>query len=563
MVQDPSQGREGQNALNSSIKGAGYLFLLQLSSRMATFLLNNFIQRVSSITTVGMASGLELLSGTILFLSRENLRMVLLRSSEDSADDDTTVAPNSDHDASKKRAVRRDIRRQQLVNLSYLPMLVGLLLVGLFALFRQSTASNPGPSNATRIYILATLVELCSEPMYLIVQSSLMYNVRAKVEGFALLVRCLTTFSLTLLSCTSHTGEAVDTCGVESYAWGHLAYAVLLVFGYLRALSRDHGGARALLGILRPRQIKTEAQRPFYFDPYLLSVAWSFMAQSGLKYVLTEGDRIILLCMGGTNDEKGAYKMVSDLGSLIARIVFQPIEEAARAFFSRTLASRDGIRTQDITLSIDLLSTLIRFHLFLATYFVFFATNYSGTLISVLYGSGKASTPEIVLALSVYCLYVPLMGINGITEGFVQGVGDSGAIRKQSYWMVACSAVFVAVAFVTMKVFDLGPSGLILANMANMVMRIWFCWSFLQRFLVETATQNLTANARTLCHEMYSRTMNPLALIPGDFKGHVALVISWLLTFAYMRWYGWATWKAKIGHVVVGGICALCVTGLM
>ncbi|KAJ3179625.1 Oligosaccharide translocation protein rft1 [Geranomyces variabilis] len=543
-----------QDALNSSIKGAGYLFLLQLSSRMATFLLNNFIHRVSSIRTVGIASDLELLSGTILFLSRENLRMALLRNVTDDVSADTVP----EKERAEQREKHNRTQRQKLVNLSFLPLLAGLLLVFFMATFKREYLDR----SSAWMYVIAALLELCSEPMYLLVQSGLMYRARARVEGTALLVRCLVTFALTLASCASKSGDEADACGVRSYAWGHVAYSVMLVLGYLWELSRDRGGLNAVLRVLRPRQIDGDASRsPYYFDRFLLSVAWSFTAQSGLKYALTEGDRLVLLWMGRGNDEKGAYKMVSDLGSLIARIVFQPIEEAARAFFSRTLTGGKALRVRDVALSIDLLSTLLRFHLLLGAYFVFLAPNYSGTLIALLYGPAKASSPEIVLALAVYCFYVPLMGMNGIAEGFVQGVGDSAAIRRQSTWMIACSFVFVAVAYAAMNVGGMGPAGLVLANMANMAMRIRFCRAFIRKYL--RAPPGMSAADAAECRGQFDLKMRLSALVPGDRRARGALLAACAATFWYARRYGWATWRAKGGHVALGVLCGVVVTGLM
>ncbi|KAJ3158454.1 Oligosaccharide translocation protein rft1 [Geranomyces michiganensis] len=553
-----------QDALNSSIKGAGYLFLLQLSSRMATFLLNNFIHRVSSIRTVGIASDLELLSGTILFLSRENLRMALLRNAvagADDVDENHGTAPARDR-AELDGEKRNRTQRQKLVNLSCLPLLVGLLLVLCMATFKREYLDK----SSAWMYVIAALLELCSEPMYLLVQSSLMYRARARVEGAALLIRCLVTFALTLASCASSmAGDEADACGVRSYAWGHVAYSAMLILGYLWELGRDRGGLSAVLQVLRPRRIEGDGQRsPYYFDRFLLSVAWSFTAQSGLKYALTEGDRLVLLWMGRGSDEKGAYKMVSDLGSLVARIVFQPVEEAARAFFSKTLTGGKALQIRDVTLSIDLLSTLLRFHLLLGGYFVFLAPNYSGVLIALLYGPAKASSPEIVRALTVYCLYVPLMGINGIAEGFVQGVGDSAVIRQQSVWMVACSAVFVAVAYAAMNVADLGPAGLVMANMANMAMRIRFCHGFIRNYLRAPPGMSTAAAAdAAVCREQYDAKMRLSVLLPGDRRARGALLASYAVTAWYGHAYGWATWRAQAGYIAVGAVCAAEVTWLM
>ncbi|TPX68532.1 hypothetical protein SpCBS45565_g03018 [Spizellomyces sp. 'palustris'] len=585
--------RDSVGALSSSIKGAGYLFLLQLSSRAATFLLNNLVQRVSSIQTVGIASDLELLSGTVLFLSRENLRMALLRSTETDAPNVSDPPTKGEVDINANGMVGGNLRKrktgnavpkaseeyvggnamqqQKLINLSYLPMLVGVFLVAAFLCYHYTVPTHGRPMGALWVYLLAAIVELGSEPMYILCQSRFLYDVRAKVEGTALLVRCVTTFALTMTmpSLKSASVFGLKMGSAEAYAWGQLAYAMFLIFGYVGALksqsvmsrlsSSTESSSAGLSHLLRPCKIREITRHGkttlFYLDPYLLSVAGSFTAQSALKYMLTEGDRILLMWMGRNNDEKGAYKMVSDLGSLIARIVFQPLEETARAFFSRTLSNPTGVRKETLTTSMDLLSTLIRFHLCLGTYFVFFATNYSGTLISILYGNTKASTPDIVLALSIYCLYVPIMGINGITEAFLQGVGDSHTIKKQSYWLVVCSAVFALVAYVTMNLFTMGPGGLVVANIANMIMRIYFCWHFIRDFYLQPRRWEHPTDVK--------RSLSVKEMIPGDGKVYATLVVSWIVTYIFPWLYGWDTWKSKILHILLGGTCAFVTSVLM
>ncbi|KAF8966968.1 Rft protein-domain-containing protein [Flammula alnicola] len=58
--------------------------------------------------------------------------------------------------------------------------------------------------------------------------------------------------------------------------------------------------------------------------------------QSLVKHFLTEGDKMILSWFSPLRDQ-GGYAIAVNYGSLIARIVFQPIEETLRVFFSRIL----------------------------------------------------------------------------------------------------------------------------------------------------------------------------------------------------------------------------------
>lgn len=81
-----------------------------------------------------------------------------------------------------------------------------------------------------------------------------------------------------------------------------------------------------------------------------LRLARALAGQSLLKHVLTEGDKIVLARatapdlggssgggggQGGSLHEQGVYAMASGYGSLAARLLFQPVEEAARLMFSK------------------------------------------------------------------------------------------------------------------------------------------------------------------------------------------------------------------------------------
>ena len=56
--------------------------------------------------------------------------------------------------------------------------------------------------------------------------------------------------------------------------------------------------------------------RQLYLDTHLASLAWSFTGQSALKHVLTEGDKMLLSAFQISEEQKGAYKLVSDLGKV-------------------------------------------------------------------------------------------------------------------------------------------------------------------------------------------------------------------------------------------------------
>ena len=62
------------------------------------------------------------------------------------------------------------------------------------------------------------------------------------------------------------------------------------------------------------------------------------MRQGLLKQFLTEGERYVMTLLPLlTFGEQGVYDVVNNIGSMAARYVFQPVEEAAYLFFVQTL----------------------------------------------------------------------------------------------------------------------------------------------------------------------------------------------------------------------------------
>src|SRR5277367_6786292 len=69
-----------KNVFSVSAKGASYLILLQLFTRLLTFTFNQLLLRHTTPQIFGFATiQLDLLSSTLLFLSREGFRIALQR----------------------------------------------------------------------------------------------------------------------------------------------------------------------------------------------------------------------------------------------------------------------------------------------------------------------------------------------------------------------------------------------------------------------------------------------------------------------------------------------------
>ena len=259
------------------LSGVSALVLLQAASRILTFVLNQALVRLASPAVFGTAAiQFELLISSILFLCREGVRLALLRTPEPSQRDRSPTPspnPNIEHSnpnpnpakAKAKKPAKpakpskpaRDAapeRDQPLIltftvaddyrlasNISTLPFLAGIPIALTFAFLyynqaNDETSSQPNFLPAVAIYVLAAVIELAAEPLYIRAQNELHFGLRVTSEGTGVILRTLTTVALLL--------GAPTQWNLLAFALGQLAYALSIFLVYSTAYRSDPGALR-------------------------------------------------------------------------------------------------------------------------------------------------------------------------------------------------------------------------------------------------------------------------------------------------------------------------------
>lgn len=232
----------------------------------------------------------------------------------------------------------------------------------------------------------------------------------------------------------------------------------------------------------------------------------------------------------------------------MARILFQPLEESSRLFFSRKLASPTK-ETLESTSS--LLSSILLLHTHLSLIFILLAPSYTSALLYHLLGprwSVPLSSAPIILR--AYCTYLPFMAINGITEAFYQSVATDKWLKRGSYWMALCSLVFLAAVFVCARA-GMAETGLIYANCVNMTLRIAFSSVFVRRYY--TAQQAGPNVWRNLSLKNWTPRVSTLAVF-----GSSCVVVRWS--------EGRNEWKTLRGfgqHLAIGAVAGTACLAVM
>lgn len=189
-------------------------------------------------------------------------------------------------------------------------------------------------------------------------------------------------------------------------------------------------------------------------------------------------------------------------GSLVARILFQPLEESSRLYYSRKLGttvttdltpdsqkrSNPSASSEACRRSFGLLEKLLKLQIYLSLIFLCFCPFYTTPLLyHLLRGSSwmKTSAPAL---LRDYLFLLPLLGLNGILEAFVQAVADPKQLGRMSTALLIWSTIYCATVYVAVTGFNMREEALILANGVSMSCRILYSLNYIKRYSNEQAS---------------------------------------------------------------------------
>jgi oligosaccharide translocation protein RFT1 len=209
----------------------------------------------------------------------------------------------------------------------------------------------------------------------------------------------------------------------------------------------------------------------------------SLWIQDSFKYILTQGDSILIAALASLSDQ-GAYALASNYGGLIARMLFQPIEEGSRNLVANVCSpdpSTGKPTPNGLGEAKRLLQTILKLYNLISLVAVTIGPTVAPLLLRVVAGARWADT-EAGSVLSVYCYYIPFLAINGLTEAFVAAVASNAELGSQSLSMGVFFTAFASATWFFLHYLKLGASGLVYANCVNMGLRILFNTYFIRRF---------------------------------------------------------------------------------
>lgn len=248
------------------------------------------------------------------------------------------------------------------------------------------------------------------------------------------------------------------------------------------------------------------------FSKPLLSLSFSLYLQTGIKYILTEGDKYLISALATLKDT-GMYALSANYGGLIARMLFRPIEDSSRNLFANLCS--DAVETRQIggitkksepkqnNANIYQAATILKdiLRIYSLVSLIAFAVGPSAApLLLRLVAGAQWSDTGAGDVLGTYCYYIPLLAVNGVSEAFVSATASTKDLRTQSIWMGGFFVAFAGSAYVFLSVLEMGAKGLVLANCVNMASRITFNLQFVQKYFAERQVVGITDSIDPIHH---------------------------------------------------------------
>lgn len=209
---------------------AFFLIAQQCGLRCLTFAANQILLRHLPPEVLGISAQLELYLVTVLFFSRDSLRVTLQRQHE---------PPQLSGSYCGEVQLRGDTRNQHkiqiIVNLAYISLCMGTVAAFVFAwiyLRSLSTAETfafqmPYLKLSLLLFGIASILELIAEPCYVVMQYRSLHHIRAASESIATLMRCFTVCISAVVAV-----KIGIQIGVLPFALGQLVYSSSLITVY-------------------------------------------------------------------------------------------------------------------------------------------------------------------------------------------------------------------------------------------------------------------------------------------------------------------------------------------
>uniref|UniRef100_A0A8C3CS72 Protein RFT1 homolog n=1 Tax=Cairina moschata TaxID=8855 RepID=A0A8C3CS72_CAIMO len=504
-----------QDVLSQTTRLASSSALLQVLFRAVTFGLNAFTLRHLSRELLGVVNvRLTLLYSTVLFLAREAFRRACLS-------------------GSTKRNWTKTI------NLLWLTVPLGVFWSVFLGLVWLHLLEVPDPSVVPHYqagvvaFGLSAIIELLGEPFWVLAQAHLFVRLKVIAESLSVVSKCVLTVILVIL---------YPQWGLYIFSLAQLLYTSVLVMCYIIYFGMFLGSPEATKKSFPVTRMKALLPKVVEDETFLnwkeARLTWSFFKQSFLKQILTEGERYVMTFLNVLNfGDQGVYDIVNNLGSLVARFIFLPIEESFYVFFAKVLERGKNVKDQkqdDIAMAANVLEQLLKLVLLIGLTITVFGYAFSQLALDI-YGGSMLSSGTGPNLLRCYSLYVLFLAINGVTECFTFALMCKEEVDRYNFVMLALSFTFLCISYFLTHWH--GSVGFILANCFNMGIRIAHSTHYIYDYFKESTYRPLTG------------------LLPSPVLMLIYVISGVITAFSEVFFCCDKGWMARLIHISIGAVC--------
>lgn len=381
-------------------------FLTQVFARLLSFAANQFLVKMLTPAHFGIWSvRLGLVFETITYWSREGVRKAAARSKENR------------------------------YKYALLPLFIGLIVapVVLGIVWRSAPEDVDGFFIACVLTAVGSLLELVGEIWAVPLLAIMSGGALAKVSAAAFLTRSFSVVSLVYLFYDQDSNSTLKL--MLCYGSTNLLFGVVLVITFFIKCGKPV--------FEMPTKQELASLKPFAF-------------QTVLQWLFAQGERMVLL-MSNTPDQVGVYAFVSDLSSLLARLIFAPLESAV---FSLCATSEKP--------PVEVLSMCTRLLVYIGLCASAFGPPIGPRVLRVVYGE-KWSGEDAKKTLAAFCRVMPMMTLNGVTEAFANARLPPRQLEVYNLILAVVSVIYFGLMYVLSQSY--GAAGAVCSNGVNMSLR--------------------------------------------------------------------------------------------
>ena len=436
-------------ATNSKLGQLRDILLVQFGTRFVTFGINILIARVAPQNEYGVTFvSFQFYLNLTLFLAAECFRKVAQRRSQ-------------------KGDVDAGYHFRSALNVTW----AGVWITAFIVLFSTAYWLTDAPESKRISYMIsmsllsvAVMVEAAAEPFLLMVIGKGDFVNKAIGESAALFTRTIFMGIITVV-----TGDVM-----LAFASAQLVYGTiwLLFLGRMHPPWVSEGADDPL-----PAQLDDDGT---IFLSEHKSALKQFLMSSFLKLMLQEGEKPIVLGLF-SESQWGEFALVQNLGSLVLRLLFKPIEELAYASFGQAKKKSE---------SLALLQGLLFLQGGVGWLGLCYGPAFASVVIRILYGATWAASNAPAL-LGAYCLQLFAMASNGILEGYLMARADDVWLRRAQIAHVVFFVIFCGMVY---GLKDIGLVSVVYATSSSMLLRCALSIVFIQQ---ESASSEPNASEKT------------------------------------------------------------------